>query len=99
MSVHFAHFSEDIQLKSQVPATAVIAVLVGLGLGGLFTLLWSPAPGLQSLAVWPAGIGMGLIAVAVISARLRQEPQWGMAILGQLLGLIAIALLLIASLS
>ncbi|MBP6469171.1 MAG: hypothetical protein KBE23_05635 [Chloroflexi bacterium] len=77
-------------------ATAV-AVFVGLLLGGVFNWLWSGLPFLAALAMWPLGLAIGLIVVALASRWLRGEAQWGMALAGQAIGVLAIALVFVAS--
>lgn len=76
-----------------------LAVLVGLGLGALSTVLWPHFAGLVSLAMWPLGLSIGLISVALLNYHLRGEAAWGMVISGQLLGAIGAALLLLAALN
>lgn len=86
-------YSED---RTQNSTTAV-ALLAGLGLGGVFTFLWNSLPLLAVIGMWPLGLAISFIGVTIISNRRRDEPEWGMALAGQALGVIGIALIFLAS--
>lgn len=82
--------------RSQNTTTAV-ALLAGLVLGGMFTFLWHSLPLLAVIGMWPLGLAIGFIGVAIISNRRRDEAEWGMALIGQALGVLGIALIFLAS--
>ena len=76
-------------------SVTAVAIILGLLLGGMFNFFWAGLPWLVILAMWPLGIAIGLVALA--SHRLRGEAQWGMALAGQAIGVVAIALIFVAS--
>jgi hypothetical protein len=78
---------------------AALAVVAGLSLGALSTVLWPHFAGLVALAMWPLGLSSGLIGVALFNYYWRGEAAWGMVISGQLLGALGTALLLLAALN
>jgi hypothetical protein len=86
-------YSEE---RGQNSATAV-AVITGLVLGGVFTFLWSSLPLLAVIGMWPLGLAISFIGVALINNRRREESEWGLALAGQALGIVAIGLIFAAS--
>ena len=82
----------------RLPAPLLPALLGGLALGRLSAYLWPQLPALAALAMWILGLAVALILVALIHYRLRRQPLWELAILGQLLGVAGTALLVVASL-
>jgi hypothetical protein len=72
-----------------------VAVFVGLLIGGLGNWVWVGLPWLASLALWPLGLAVGLIAVALVSYRWNGEAQWGMALAGQAIGVLAVGLIFV----
>jgi hypothetical protein len=74
-----------------------VAVIIGLVLGGVFTFLWSSLPLLAVIGMWPLALAISMIGVSLISNSRREESEWGMALAGQALGVIAIALIFAAS--
>ena len=74
-----------------------VAVIVGLVLGGVFTFLWNSLPLLAVIGMWPLGLAIGFIGVALINNRRRTQSEWGLALAGQALGVIAIGLIFAAS--
>ncbi len=86
------------ETKESSRGFTAVALLIGLLLGGLFNWLWSGLPVLAMVAMWPLGVAIGLIVVALASHWLRGEARWGLALAGQGIGVLAIALIFIASL-
>lgn len=82
----------------RLPAPHLLAVAGGLALGRLANYLWPRLPFLGAVAMWVLGLAAAMILVALINYRLRRQPLWGLAILGQLLGVVGTTLLVIASL-
>lgn len=78
-------------------STTAVAVVAGLVLGGLFTFFWNGLPLMAVAGMWLLGLAIGLIGVAMISNRRREQSEWGMALAGQALGAIGIALFFLAS--
>ena len=78
-------------------STTAVAVIVGLVLGGVFTFLWNSLPLLAVIGMWPLGLAIGFIGVALVNNMRREESEWGMALAGQALGVIAIGLIFAAS--
>ena len=76
-----------------------VAVFAGLLLGGLFTLLMPQISGLVALALWPLGMAIALLAVGLWSKRRPGATQWGFLLLGQILGVTAVAMLFIAQIA
>jgi hypothetical protein len=75
-----------------------VAILIGLLVGGLFNWVWGGLPGLASLAVWPLGVAIGLIGVALVNGRRTGETPWGMALVGQAIGVLAVGLIFVTTL-
>ena len=99
MFAQFAHDPiENQSHKSALPASTLVAVLLGLGLGALFTLLWPHLTGLVALAAWPLGLSITTLAVGLLNFRWSGEPSWGLVIGGQVLGVTAVSLLLLSRL-
>jgi hypothetical protein len=82
----------------RLPAPFLLALLGGLALGRLAIYLWPQLPALAALAMWVLGLAAAMILVALLHYRLRRQPLWELAILGQLLGVAGSALLVVASL-
>ena len=76
-----------------------IAVFAGLLLGGLFTLLLPQFSGLVTMALWPLGMAIALLAVGLWSKRRPGGTQWGFLLLGQILGVTAVAMFFIAQIA
>lgn len=74
-----------------------VALMSGLVLGGVFTFLWHGLPLLALIGMWPLALAISLIGVSLISNSCREESEWGMALAGQALGVVAIALIFAAS--
>lgn len=85
------------ETKESGRGLTAVAILLGLLLGGLFNWFWSGLPFLAMLAMWPLGVAIGLIVVGLVSHWLRGEAQWGLALAGQAIGVLAIALIFTAS--
>lgn len=75
----------------------VTAVFLGLLLGTAFTLLLSGMSGLALLGMWVLSMGMAWIGVAIVSYRRYGKAQWGLAIAGQVMGAVALVLLVLAA--
>jgi hypothetical protein len=74
-----------------------VAVIIGLVMGGVLSLLWHGLPLLAVIGMWPLALAMSMIGVSLISNSRREESEWGMALAGQALGVVAIALIFAAS--
>lgn len=85
-------------LATRFPLSSFIAVLISLGLGGFSMWLWPGFPKLVMLALWSLSLAVGFMGVAFISFRRQGEALWGLAIIGQLFGVVGTALLFITSL-
>lgn len=75
-----------------------VAILIGLLMGGLFNEVGSGLPWLASLAVWPLGLAIGLIGVALVTGYRTGETPWGMALVGQAIGVLAVGLIFVTTL-
>lgn len=82
----------------RLPRLLLPSLFGGLVLGRLALHLWPRLPPLAALAMWILGVAAAMIVAALVHYRLRREPLWELAILGQLLGVIGTALLAVASL-
>ncbi len=78
-------------------STTAVAVIGGLVLGGVFTFLWNGLPLMAVAGMWLLGLAIGFIGVALINNMRREESEWGLALAGQALGVIAIGLIFVAS--
>jgi hypothetical protein len=83
--------------ESESNSVTAVAIIAGLVLGGVFTFLWNGLPLLAAVAMWPLGLAIGLIGAALVSKWLRGEPAWGLALAGQVLGVLSIGLIFAAS--
>ena len=86
----------DESVKPTVSRPVVIAVILGLVLGMLITLAWPAFTGLAALAMWPLGLGISCLVVGLVNGRQTGSTHWGLIFGGQLLGTLALALLLLA---
>jgi len=94
-----AHAHPAGRLEHRTPGPASMALLVGLGLGLAARLLWPGLAGLAGLALWPSTMAAALFAIGLIHIRYRRDAMWGMLIGGQLMGVVAIGMFLIASMA
>lgn len=92
----YSYAQDDVDDK-QGSRIVVTAVILGLLLGAAFTLLLSGMNGLGLLGMWVLSMGMAWIGVAIVSYRRYGEARWGMAIAGQVMGAVAILLLVLAA--
>lgn len=88
----FAHFIEN----TAVPMTYVVAVLLGAGLGLLFSQMIPHLDGAAALALWPLGLALGALVVGLGTMAGGGETVWGLVFSGQALGAITLLLLLLA---
>ena len=72
------------------------ALLIGLILSLGFSFFLPVFTGFLALAPWLLGFALGCVGIALFTARRKGETLWGMAILGQLLGVLGIGLLFFA---
>lgn len=79
-----------------VPTTYALAVLLGGGIGFLFSWLWPHLTGLAGVALWPLGFALGALGAGVGTMFRSGETAWGLVFGGQVLGAVALALLLLA---
>jgi len=82
--------------SGQISVTAV-AVVLGLVLGGVFNLIWQGLPLLTLLGMWLLALAISFIAVTLINNRRSVESEWGLALVGQMIGMLAVCLIFIAS--
>lgn len=92
----FAQYTPDVvfaqtRFSFRYRLTAV-SIFCGFVLGFLFAWVLSIPLSLVGLAPWLLGQAISLIATTLLQAHTQQEASWGMAIVGQLLGIIAIGL-------
>lgn len=87
------------RLEQRTIRPASMALLVGLGLGLIARFLWPGLAGLAGLALWPAALAIAMLVMGLIDIRYRHDAMWGMFIGGQLLGVVAIGMFLIASMA
>lgn len=92
------HSSIEESSRSALPRPTRTALLVGLALSALFTSWVAGNVPLVTLAMWPLGLALGLLSVGLFRLRSKGDMLPGMLIGGQFLGVVAITLLLIASL-
>ncbi|MBK8987050.1 MAG: hypothetical protein IPM39_13395 [Chloroflexi bacterium] len=85
------------ETKESGRGVTAVAITIGLLLGGMFNFLWSGLPWLVALAMWPLGVAVGLIITALAYQRWRGEAQWGLALAGQGIGVLAVGLIFVAS--
>lgn len=76
----------------------LIAIPIGIALGFCLQLLLTGFSFWASLALWPLSLAISLIFISVLSQRLHNKAQWGLVIVGQLLGALGLLLLLLSSL-
>lgn len=81
-----------------LPTPFWLALFGGLALGRLATTFWPRLPTLAAVAMWILALAVAMILTALLNYRLLRQPLWGLAILGQLLGVVGTTLLVIASL-
>lgn len=95
----FAQIVENPIIMTAQPKTIFtplrVAILLGLGLGGLFTI-WPHFTGLAAWAMWPLGVAITSLGMGILSFRRPGATEWQLIFLGQALGVTAVALLLIA---
>lgn len=96
----FAHYTQDVfvshnRVSSSYRLTAV-SILIGLFLGFLFASVLAMPISLVGLAPWLLGQAISLVATPLLQAHARQEAAWGMAIIGQLFGVVALGLFFVS---
>jgi len=74
------------------------AILVSLALATFFTLCIPGQLLLVTAAMWLLAFALGLLSVALFTRSAQRERLWGSLLGGQLLGVVAITLLFLASL-
>lgn len=79
------------------PRYTAVTLIFGLGLSALLQWLLA-CPPLAVFGLWLLGPALALIAGALIRHHILHESPWHLALLGQALGMVGIALLLLASL-
>lgn len=84
------------QAEMNLPRPSMVAAIAGAVLAGLLFL--SSLPLLAAGGLWLLGLALVLIAYTFAANRQVETPEWGMALVGQGLGLLGMALLLGASL-
>lgn len=87
--------TENAQRKRPLP---ILATIIGLGFGYLFTQLLPKFQGFAALALWPLGIATGLFGVTLVASIVKRQMHWDMLIAGKLLTLVGTVLFFIASL-
>ncbi|MFQ5419991.1 MAG: hypothetical protein ACE5FD_14800 [Anaerolineae bacterium] len=75
-----------------------LSLIIGTALSGLFSLGWTRITGISAVAMWLLGFSMGFLLMSWFHLRRQRLTAWGLAVAGQLLGVMGISLLLIASL-
>jgi len=75
----------------------LIAVPIGIAVSFCLQLLFTGFSFWASFALWPLGLAISLIFISVLSQRLHNKAQWGLVIVGQLLGALGIFMLFLSS--
>ncbi len=83
---------------SQIPFVYLVAVLIGLMFGYLFSTIWTAFTGLAAFALWPLGIALGLVGTTLVTSLVSRQTFWELLIVGKLLIFIGTSLLFFASL-
>lgn len=95
----FADYSQTYPLQTRdaqpLLSPFFVAIPVGFVLGLFFAWLLPIFSGMVFLAPWLLGLGIGFVATSLIWSRRYSETLWGMAILGQVCGIVALGLFLI----
>lgn len=86
-------YSKD---SAQSSKTAV-AVIFGLILAVGFNILWQGLPLLAVVGMGLLGLAISFIGVTILFNRRSEESEWGLALVGQVLGMIALSLIFLAS--
>ncbi|PID85114.1 MAG: hypothetical protein CSA11_02125 [Chloroflexi bacterium] len=86
-------YSEERGQKS----TMSVTLIVSLVLGGAFMFLWHGLPLMALAGIGLLGLAIGLIGMSVITNYRREESEWGVALAGQVLGAVGIALIFLTS--
>ncbi len=92
----YAYAQDDLDDKQGLRVLGT-AVFLGLLLGAAFTFLLSGMNGFALLGMWVLSMGMAWVGVAIVSYRRYGEAHWGMVIAGQVMGAIAILLLIFSA--
>lgn len=74
-----------------------VAILIGLFLGTMFNLIWQGLPLAAMAGMGFLGLAISFITVTIVHNQFRQESEWGLALVGQVLGVLAVGLIFIAS--
>jgi hypothetical protein len=97
MTVHIQHNeSLSAQENMGLPRPTVVALIAGIFWAGLLVFLVS-LPLLVSAGLWMLGMGLALVAYALVSYKQFETAVWDTAIIGQGMGLLGLALLFGAS--
>lgn len=86
-------YSKD---SAQNPTMAV-AVIIGLILAVGFNILWQGLPFLAVIGMGLLGLAISFIGVTILQNRNREDAEWGLALVGQVLGMLAVSLIFFAS--
>lgn len=90
---YLAQRTNDTAHNSKILATAVF---VGILFGVFATIILSGMSALGLLGIWVLSMGIAWIGVAMFSQRFYKQAHWGMVVVGQAMGAVAIVLLLIS---
>ena len=89
--------AQEIDTTTNNTKVLTTAVLVGLLLGGMATLILSGMSGLGLLGIWVLCMSMSWIGIAMLNHRLYKQAQWGMVVAGQAMGAVAVVILIFAA--
>lgn len=96
MLAQFIPNSSISETRNGASAPMLVTAVLGLALGALFTWLL-PMAGIAALGLWLLGMGIAMLAVGLSTVHRPGESLWGLVFAGQVLGVTAVALLLIAA--
>ena len=89
--------SQGIDTTTNHTKVLTTAVLVGLLLGGMATILLSGMSGLGLFGIWVLCMSIAWIGIAILNHRLYQQAQWGMVVAGQAMGAVAVVMFIFAA--
>jgi hypothetical protein len=95
----FAQYPPSISVRKAQSAQYVpwTTAVCGLLLGSLLTWLLPQVVGLGAAGLWLLGMAIATLGSGLLTMRGSGEAQWGLLLLGQVLGVTAVGLLLVTA--